>query len=100
MKKYIALKDKKLLANAKLIFGNVVEEAYKADIVFTPKELTQASVGQYLNFDVHYNKDLNELDYSGDSIIFKFSSGKYVWFSNSEWAQISAVDMKDVEVYD
>jgi hypothetical protein len=95
-KKYIARKDRKLLVHAKLIFGNVVEEAYKASNAPPREDL----VNEYLDFDVHYNKVLKELDYSGNEIVLKFSSGKYVCFSNSEWAQISAVDIEDVKVYD
>jgi hypothetical protein len=94
--KYIARKDKKLLVHAKMIFGNVVEEAYKSSAAPPFEDL----VNDYLDFEITYDKKLKELDYSSYEILLKFSSGKYVWFSNSEWAKISAVDMDEVKVYD
>ena len=94
--KYIARKDKKLLVHAKMIFGNVVTEAYKA----AQEPPSEDLVTEWLDFTVDYDKDKKLLDYSGDQIILKFSSGKFVFFTGYEWATMKSLANEDIKVYD
>ena len=94
MKRHITTKDlvtrqdRNLLKNARLIFGNVVEDAYRASYAPPREDLT----AEYLAFNVNFDEHTRTLDYSGNGILLKFTSGNYVFFTGSEWAVMINVD--------
>jgi hypothetical protein len=89
MKHGVYRKNKKLLATAKNIFGDIIENAYI--VAWDDRGWENPTVFKDLADD-SFVKEISLNNY--DKIIIKFSTGKDVMFTNSEWASIKNVDME------
>lgn len=88
----IAIKyDKDLTKMAKSILGGVVERAYYT--VWDYRHITEDDTNERLK-DQKREFDGDILEYDGQKIWIKFTNGKIVEFSNSEWGYICPADTK------
>jgi hypothetical protein len=93
---YIMIQSDKLLKYAKTIFGDVVVNAWVADDLILGRSAAIEAI--YESSEAITVSRVGDLDWSNILIVFEFSNGKKVAFSNSEWASISAVGEKYKEV--
>lgn len=90
-------KSVELLAQAKEIFGSeLVQEAYVQN-----RATQMTHDGTIPNMVLPMPIDLNtknKIEYDNMTILLKFSNGKAVSFTNSEWAFIASEDLSEIEI--
>ncbi len=84
----IVRKNDNLLNSAKLIFGDIIVSAFITTEVKEDLNYTEASF---------FTEVDNYIEYDGEDIILTFSNGKSVLFTNSEWASIQSINMKNTQ---
>lgn len=84
---YVMIQSDKLLDYAKTFFGDVVLNAWVASCGGSLDYAIDYALKDSKSIKMHSDGDL---EWNDTTIVFEFSNGKRVAFSNSEWAFISA----------
>lgn len=93
MSEIVMRKDKNLTMAVKNIFGDIVDSAYVTtwNIRSSRLEISERIKNEF------YESAEDEIDIGGKNIIISFKNGKSVYFTNSEWGSMSAIDLSKVE---
>ena len=93
MSQLLLKRDSALTKKAKDIFGAIVKDAYLIVDIYDnrvdPKEVTESLRNKR---DKFVSKE-NRIDYDGDVIVITFINNRSVFFTNSEWASITTIDI-------
>lgn len=94
--KYLLKEDKNMTKVAKNIFGDIVNNAYYAEInySFIPEEETILKLDKLILNSVHKEE---EIDQDAKVIVIEFINGKRVIFHNSEWGSMSALKSEEIK---
>ena len=87
--KIVIKKDSNLKQMAINIFGDIIEEAYITCFPYVNKQ----DIDNTLKLNT-FNHIEEGIDIGAQNIILKFTNGKYVYFTNSEWGAIESINME------
>ena len=82
-------KDDILKQMAINIFGDIIEDAYITSFDYINKQQTYDMLKRYT-----FKRIEKEIELNSQDIILKFTTGKFVYFTNSEWGTIESINLE------